>query len=128
MRDTRQVNSRFVPQPDSCIAATASLFDHLVGGRQNRRRNCKTQRLCGFEIDHQIEFRRLLNRQISRLGSSRDEIDVLCGTTLHHGEAWSVGQQSARVHDFAKAEHRYNPIAQREVREAVPVTKKEARR
>ena len=39
------------PQGDICTAAKTSLFDHLVGGGEQRRRNVETESLGGFEID-----------------------------------------------------------------------------
>jgi hypothetical protein len=44
--------SRFVPEPDSCIATNKSL-DHLVGESDQRRRNPEAERFCGCEIDHE---------------------------------------------------------------------------
>jgi hypothetical protein len=41
---------------------TASLFDHLVSTRKQRRRDFEPNRARGFEIDHELEFRRLLYR------------------------------------------------------------------
>jgi hypothetical protein len=35
------------------------LFDHLVGGGEQRRRNFEAERLGGFEIEDEVEFRRL---------------------------------------------------------------------
>ena len=32
------------------------LFDHLVGGGEQRRRHCEAERLRGLEIDRQLEF------------------------------------------------------------------------
>ena len=39
-------------------------FDHLVGEREQRGRNFEPECFGGFQIDHQLEFGRLLNRQI----------------------------------------------------------------
>jgi hypothetical protein len=47
----RDRNVRFVPQADSCTAAKSVLFDHLVGGRKQRRRNTQTERFRGLEIN-----------------------------------------------------------------------------
>jgi len=45
----------------------ASLFDHPVGKRGQLRRKFESEHLCGREIDHQFEFRWLLDRQIGWL-------------------------------------------------------------
>ena len=37
------------------------LIDHLIGAREQHRRNFKGERLRGFEVDHQIEARWLLH-------------------------------------------------------------------
>jgi hypothetical protein len=42
------------------------LFDHLVGGREQRRRDSEVQRFGGLSIDDKIKFSRLDDRQISR--------------------------------------------------------------
>ena len=42
----------------------ASLFDHLVSRHLHDQRHRKAERLGGLEIDHQLEFGRLLNRKI----------------------------------------------------------------
>jgi hypothetical protein len=40
------------------------LLDHLVGEQQNRLRDNKAKRLGGFEVDHQLDARGLLHRQV----------------------------------------------------------------
>src|SRR5260370_9336466 len=46
----------FVPISDICSAANCTLFNHLVGGGEQRLRHVETQRLCGLEIDRQFEL------------------------------------------------------------------------
>ena len=42
------------------------LFDHIVGTGEQRGRDFEAKRLRGFEIDHQLEFGWLLDRQVGR--------------------------------------------------------------
>jgi hypothetical protein len=52
----------FGAQPDSCGAANSHLFDHLVGGSEQRRWNCQGEHSCSLEVDNQIELGRLQDR------------------------------------------------------------------
>jgi hypothetical protein len=42
----------------------ASLFDHLVGNRQQLRRDCQPESSRSLKIDHEVKLRRLRDRQI----------------------------------------------------------------
>src|SRR5215475_11894042 len=46
-----------------------SLFDHLFGARDQRRRHDEAGRLGGFEVDHKLAFARRLDWQVSRLSA-----------------------------------------------------------
>jgi hypothetical protein len=59
----------------------SSLFDHLVGEQLHRIGDGKTERLGGLEVDHQLELRRQLDRQIGRLRAFEDAIDIPCRLT-----------------------------------------------
>jgi hypothetical protein len=37
----------------------------------------QTERLRGLQVDHQLENRRLLDRQIGGLGAARDQVDIV---------------------------------------------------
>ena len=50
-------------------------FDYFVGQRKQLWRNFKSHRLCRLEIYDQFKFRRLLHRQIGRLGPLQNLID-----------------------------------------------------
>src|SRR5260370_16629100 len=45
----------------------AQSFDHFVGAAKQRQRHGDAERLCGFEVDAQLDFGRLLDRQVRRL-------------------------------------------------------------
>src|SRR5882672_5674736 len=73
------------PTSESTLALTARLrkterqartwmrsFDDLVGAGEDRWRDGEAERLGGLEIDHQLEGRRLLDREIGGLGALED--------------------------------------------------------
>ena len=47
-------------------------LDHLIRSCQHARRNCQSDLLGCFQIDHQLDLRRLLHGQIGRLGTFQD--------------------------------------------------------
>ena len=58
------------------------LFDHLVGAGEYCRRNCKAQRLRGFQIDHQLELGRRLHWEVGRLLAFENAIDITRRTAV----------------------------------------------
>ncbi len=50
------------------------ILDHLVRPHQHIRRNRQADLLRGFQIDDQLELRRLLDWQIGRLGAFQNTI------------------------------------------------------
>src|SRR5262245_1234848 len=57
---------------------------------EQRRRNLDAERLCGLEIDCQLEFGRLLDRQITRIGSLEKTVDEIGRTTEDSGQARTI--------------------------------------
>ena len=58
---------RFGPIADSSGEQKRSLFDQLVCDGEHARRNGEAERLGGLEVDHELEFGGLYDRQITRL-------------------------------------------------------------
>src|SRR5215831_130988 len=55
-------------------ATPRSLLDDLIRSQQQRRRDGEAERLGSFEVDHQLELRGLLNREITGLCTLKDLI------------------------------------------------------
>ena len=55
------------------------LFDHLVGAQKKRLGYLETKSLCGGDIDAQIEFGRLLDRQVGWLCAPQYLVDEVGG-------------------------------------------------
>ena len=62
---------RLPREPIGDVQPSAILFNHLVDAGEDRWRDRQSQRVSGFAIDDQLEFGRLLNRQIPRLRALR---------------------------------------------------------
>src|SRR5207253_5839963 len=65
----------FISNPPSRFTS----FNHLVDAQQERFRNLQPDRLCGRQIDDEVELSRLLDRKISRLRPAQNLVDVAGG-------------------------------------------------
>ena len=65
-----------MPKADIWSAANSSLFDHLVGGGEQRLRDGYAKLLRGFEIDDQFKFGRDLHWKVPRPFALEDAIDI----------------------------------------------------
>ena len=71
------------------------LFDLFVGAKQYRWGYGKTERLGGPEVHGHLKFGRKLHREIARLLTAQDAIDIGGGTTKVVYQVGRVGEQTA---------------------------------
>src|SRR5262245_59905598 len=70
---------------------TVALFNHLVGAGEQRGRHLDAERFGGLEIDHQLEFGWLHDRQIVRLLARENPAGVSSRRTKFVGEGRTIG-------------------------------------
>ena len=62
-------------------------FDHLVGPREKLRWHIEAERLGGLEVDCQLVLGRCLDRQVGRLLTLEDAVDIACRAPITVGES-----------------------------------------
>jgi hypothetical protein len=55
------------------------LFNHLVGCSEERLRHSEAEYLGGRQIDDEVEFGRLLDRNVGRFGTAQNFVDKVAG-------------------------------------------------
>ena len=109
----RAARHRDRPEAAGAGLKRAPLLDHLVGGEQQLRRNLKPERLGGFDVDAQDEFRRLRDRQVGRLFAFEDAGDRAAGLFPQGLDVGAVADQSAGLHIVQAVIDRRHVVARR---------------
>jgi hypothetical protein len=86
------------------------LFNDLVGAGEDRWRDCQPERLRSFEIDHQLEGRRLRNRQIGRLGTLQNSPGVNAGLAKESVGVGAIAHQAAGRYKYRVPIDRRNGV------------------
>src|SRR5689334_15828973 len=73
---------------------STSLFDHLVGKQLHRNRYLEAKRLGGFEIDHQLVFGWLDDREVCRLLAFENTADIGAGLAVGFSKTRRIAHQS----------------------------------
>src|SRR5262245_134597 len=94
-------------------------FDHLVGAGENRVWHGQAEGLGGLEIDDELEPGRQLDRQLARLGTLEDAIDIGGRTPVAVGEVLAVADQSSGLYVLPEREDRRQPVLERELRDSL---------
>jgi hypothetical protein len=58
-------------------------LDHLVGAGEQGGWDIDADRLGGLEIENQLEFGRLLDRNVARLRTAQNLVDIVGGAPGH---------------------------------------------
>ena len=75
------------------------LFDDLVGAGEDCGRNIQPERLGGLEVEHQLEFGRLLRWQIGRRGALRIS-SVNTDLVIDRRETYPIAHRAAGHSEF----------------------------
>src|SRR5262249_58725822 len=81
------------------------------GAREQRRRNFQVKRPGRLEIDDELDFGRLHDRQIGGLGALEDASDIVAHLTPHIGKISSITHQPAGLGKLARRIDRRNAMA-----------------
>src|SRR5262249_56163926 len=76
------------------------LFDYFIGARKQQWREREAERLGGLEIDNQLVLRRLLNREIGRLGALEDPFAFMASPPREIPGGRRAAPKTARPHTF----------------------------
>src|ERR1700730_13201467 len=91
----------------------AHLFDHLVGEDVELRRDHYPESVGGLTIDHQVEFGRLLDRQVAGLCTLENLVDERRGATEKIEEVLAIAHQPTSLHVIALWEHGRQTVRKR---------------
>jgi hypothetical protein len=58
-------------------------FDHLVGAREQSRRNFEAERFSGLRVDHEFDLDRLHHWQVGRARTFEDASGIASGLVIH---------------------------------------------
>jgi len=90
------------------------LFDDLVGAGENRWRHGEAELLGGLEVDHQLEGRRLLDRQIGGLLALENPSGVNASLAKGRSDAGPIADQAAGSGKFRQCIDRRKGMARRQ--------------
>ena len=78
-------SAEFGASRDHLNRYTVVSFYDLVGEAEDQWRDRKAERVCGLEVDDKLEFGRLINRDVARLGAVEDIMHVIRDTASKLG-------------------------------------------
>src|SRR5262245_39459749 len=80
-------------------------FDHLISSCQNVRRNRQSNLLGGFEINHELKLRGLLDREVSGLYSLQDFVHVNSSAAIRVTITRGIGHEPTSFNEVTSLVH-----------------------
>src|SRR4030081_3331541 len=71
------------------------LFKFLIGDRHERIRDLDSKRLCGLEVDDQLESIRAFDRHPVRLCAAQDTPGLASDLSISFSQLWTIAHQPA---------------------------------
>ena len=93
---------------DGKLRVTSLSLNHLVGAGKQRLRHGQAECFCGLEVDHQLEFCRLLDRQFGGLGTLQDLAGVNALQVIDGRKARAIADEAADIGKIALQGDRRN--------------------
>src|SRR5574341_1986210 len=81
----------------------AALFDDLIRPQQQRRRDREAESLGGLAVDHELEFRGVLDGKVCWTGAFEDLVDVGGRATKQFPTVGSVRHESPGFHKLSES-------------------------
>src|SRR5262245_11281398 len=79
------------------------LLDHLVSAGEHARWNVEAERLGGHQIDDEVEFGRLLDRNVGRFRPAQNLVDMLGRTPVEMHVVDAIGYETSSLYELARA-------------------------
>src|SRR5215467_14173057 len=76
-------------------------FDHLIGNRQQGRRQVQAECFGGLQVDDELEFSRLHNRKVGWLFALEDSAGILTNLTVRPRDVGAITSQPTSLDKFA---------------------------
>src|SRR5262249_50064511 len=89
-------------------------FNHLVGDCEEPSWQAEAECLGGVEIDHELEFGRLHDRQVRRLRALDDAANIDTSQAISLGDACSVAHQTTGFGKVTQGIDRRDPVVSRQ--------------
>src|SRR5262249_48616334 len=112
---------RFIADSSSALRS----FDHLVGACDERGWDSEGERFCYRNIDDEIEFGRLLDRDVPWLHPAQYLVHKIAGAAEQVWIIWSIRHQTARFDELPYTCDRRQPRDIGQGEDANPITVQE---